>query len=119
MASANNAIEHNDDTAIIPRSTTVIAKRMPAAKMGRGGAARYVSGKMPVTAKNSHRQEIHPTKPTASAPITQPKMLNGAQTEEERIQAMFKLGADQWAQDQQQMAKYVLPLLCSIRIEVG
>lgn len=31
--------------------------------------------------------------------------MNGAQTEEERIAAMFKLGADQWAQQQQEMAK--------------
>lgn len=31
--------------------------------------------------------------------------MNGAQTEDERIAAMFKLGADQWAQQQVEMAK--------------
>ena len=30
-----------------------------------------------------------------------------AQTEEERIEAMFKAGAEQWDQQQQEMAKYV------------
>ena len=115
-SSANKFAEYDDDTAIVPRSTTVIAKRMPAAKAGRGGAARYVSGKMPVNAKNSHRQETHPTKPSASGPINQPPAMNGAQTEEEKIQAIFKMGADQWAQDQQQMAKYVQRLQCSRRI---
>ena len=97
--------EYDDDTAIIPRSTTVIAKRMPAAKAGRGGAARYVSGKMPVNAKNSHRREAHPAQPPTPAQITQTIAMNGVQTEEDRIQAIFKMGADQWAQDQQQMAK--------------
>ncbi len=33
--------------------------------------------------------------------------MNGAQTEEQRISAMFKMGADQWAQQQQEMAKSV------------
>lgn len=31
--------------------------------------------------------------------------MNGAQSEEEKIAAMFKAGADQWAQQQQEMAK--------------
>lgn len=33
--------------------------------------------------------------------------MNGAQTEEQRVAAMFKMGADQWAEQQQQMAKSV------------
>src|SRR5687768_9566492 len=45
-------IEYDDDTTIIPRSTTVIARRQPALKPGAGRAARYVSGKAPVNAKN-------------------------------------------------------------------
>ena len=97
--------EYDDDTAIIPRSTTVIARRLPAAKSGRGGAARYVSGKMPHNAKNSHRQEAQTTKPSASAPINHSTAMIGAQTEDERIKAMFKMGADQWAEEQQTMAK--------------
>lgn len=102
---SNIIAEYDDDTSIIPRSTTVIAKRLPPAKAGRGGAARYVSGKMPQNAKNTHRNETSATKqPSAS---TAPKIItvmNGAHSEEERIAAMFKMGADQWAQQQQQMA---------------
>lgn len=85
----------------------MIARRLPAAKPGRGGAARYVSGKMPQNAKNIHRSEI-PTAKSAAQTISDPASLstiNVSQTEEQRIEAMFKLGADQWAQQQQHMAK--------------
>lgn len=49
--------EYDDDTAIIPRSTSIIARRLPAARPGKGGAARYVSGKVPVNARNTQRAE--------------------------------------------------------------
>ena len=92
-------VEFDDDTSVIPRSTTVIAKRLPATKPGRGGAARYVSGKMPQNAKITHRPEPSTSTQTNST------SMNSAQTEEERMAAIFKMGADQWAQDQQVMAK--------------
>lgn len=75
--------------------------------MGKGGAARYVSGKMPQNAKNSHRLEAPVTKQTSSTPANGLTPMNGAQTEEQRVAAMFKMGADQWAEQQQQMAKSV------------
>ncbi|KAL8942107.1 MAG: hypothetical protein Q9211_001546 [Gyalolechia sp. 1 TL-2023] len=99
---------YDDDTYSIPRSTAVIAKRLPAAKPGRGGAARYVSGNMPQNAKTSYRADA-----TAASSVTTNKQteapkglsdMNGAQTEDEKIAAMFKLGADQWAQQQVEMA---------------
>ena len=100
---------YDDDTTIIPRSTTVIAKRLPASKPGRGGAARYVSGKMPVNAKNTHRSESMASKtntkgqaPNFTKPIGNVSEL---QTEEERMAAVLKMGADQWEQQQQEMAK--------------
>lgn len=99
------AAEYDDDTSIIPRSTTVIAKRLPAVKAGRGGAARYVSGKIPQNAKNFHRMEAPATKPSSSNASNGATAMNGAQNEEERIAAMFKMGADQWAQQQQEMAR--------------
>lgn len=105
IAAAHTFLEYDDDTSIIPRSTTVIAKRLPAVKAGRGGAARYVSGKMPQNAKNSHRMEALTTKPSRSIPTNGIASMNGAQTEEEKIDAMFRMGADQWAQQQQAMAK--------------
>lgn len=105
----NTIIEYDDDTAIVQRGTTVIARRLPAVKPGRGGAARYVSGKMPQNAKNTHRSEPIISKPS-STPANLAKM-NGAQTEEERVAAVLNFGADQWAQQQQEMAKCVLPNL--------
>lgn len=96
--------EYDDDTTIIPRGTHVTARRLPAARPGAGRAARYVSGKMPVTAKNQHRIEATKTasqsKPSdISAPINTSNM-----TEEEKIAAMFDQGGQQWEQQQQQMA---------------
>ena len=98
--------EYDDDTSVIPRSTTVIAKRLPAVKEGRGGGARYVSGKMPQNAKNV-RLEPPATKLLSSNAPGGVTAMSGAQNEEERIAAMFKIGADQWVQQQQEMAKYV------------
>ena len=102
-------VEYDDDTTIIPRSTSVIAKRLPAIKAGRGGAARYVSGKMPQNARNTHRTEASMSKAPAQgkgiAVTNALADMNGAQTEEDRIAAMFKQGADQWEQQQQEMAK--------------
>jgi protein MPE1 len=52
-------VAYDDDTTQIPRSTTVIVKRTPAQKPGAGRAARYITGQMPLHAKNSHRTESH------------------------------------------------------------
>ena len=95
---------YDDDTTQIPRSTTVIARRHPASKPGAGRAARYVTGKMPVTAKNQHRIEstpvINPNKgagPTFGAP-------GGKElTEEEKLDAMFDANNEAWKQSQAQM----------------
>ncbi|KAI9787536.1 MAG: hypothetical protein M1839_000066 [Geoglossum umbratile] len=99
--------EYDDDTTIIPRSTSIIARRLPPARPGKGGAARYVSGKMPVNALNSSRIEKQ-SKP--AVPGKKPGSPNGttggseAQTEEEKIAAMFKAGAEQWDKQQQELA---------------
>lgn len=83
-----------------------MARRLPAAKPGSGRAARYVSGKMPVTAKNQHRIESNKSStPAQNKPATNGAgQLNDAMSEEERIAAMFAAGGQQWEQQQQQMA---------------
>lgn len=94
--------EYDDDTVLIPRSTSVIARRLPPVRPGRGGAARYVSGTAPVNARNT----------TASSGarangVVQPAAgsdMIAAQTEEERVRAMFNLEGQQWKQKQQEMA---------------
>ncbi|KAJ5668796.1 hypothetical protein N7462_009866 [Penicillium macrosclerotiorum] len=99
--------EYDDDTTIIPRSTSVIARRLPAARPGKGGAARYVSGKMPVNARNASRTEPSTTRVvsgTAQTVNNNVLELNNAQTEEEKINALFNLQASQWKEQQQEMA---------------
>ncbi|KAL4737391.1 DWNN domain-containing protein [Aspergillus similis] len=100
--------EYDDDTSVIPRSTSVIARRLPASRPGKGGAARYVSGKMPMNARSVSRNEQSTSNRTLSNP-TQPvsngvQELHNAQTEEEKINALFNLQANQWREQQQEMA---------------
>lgn len=60
---------------------------------------------MPQNAKNLHRQDLPLSKPSASAPLNQSVTASSDQTEEEKIKAMFQIGANQWAQEQQAMAR--------------
>ncbi|KAJ5558144.1 hypothetical protein N7535_008360 [Penicillium sp. DV-2018c] len=99
--------EYDDDTTIIPRSTSVIARRLPASRPGKGGAARYVSGKMPVNARIAPRNEplMNRATPGAGQTVSSNVLeLNNAQTEEEKINALFNLQASQWQEQQQEMA---------------
>lgn len=102
-------LEYDDDTTIIPRSTSVIARRLPASRPGKGGATRYVSGKMPINARNAPRNDqvsssriVSNSANTVSNGVLE---LNNAQTEEEKINALFNLQANQWKEQQQEMAK--------------
>ncbi|KAL3443805.1 DWNN domain-containing protein [Aspergillus insuetus] len=99
--------EYDDDTSVIPRSTSVIARRLPASRPGKGGAARYVSGKMPVHARSAPRndQSMLNRAPSSTQPAGNGvQELNNAQTEEEKINALFNLQANQWREQQQEMA---------------
>ncbi|KAI1462547.1 DWNN domain-containing protein [Annulohypoxylon moriforme] len=100
--SEDGSEEYDDDTTIIPRSTTVVARRLPPQKPGAGRAARYVSGKMPASSKNSSRREnaTKATKPTSAA-LTQ---MSAAMTEEEKMMAMFQAQSDQWTAQQEEMS---------------
>ena len=97
--------EYDDDTTQIPRSTTVIARRLPAARQGNGRAARYVTGKMPVMAKNQHRIESTAVASAKSTPVANGISLGGKElTEEEKMNAMFAANSEAWKADQAQMA---------------
>ena len=91
--------EYDDDTTQIPRSSTVIARRLPASKPGAGKAARYVTGKMPVNARNAHRIE--------SAASAASKKAGGAfnggkeMTEEEKLQAILNANDQSWKAEQE------------------
>jgi protein MPE1 len=97
---------YDDDTTIIPRSTTVIARRMPPKVSGRGGAARYVSGKMPVHAKNSSRRE-QIAKPVVKAKSNTLAQLSSAMTEEEKMAAVFQAQTENFTSREEEMATYV------------
>lgn len=83
-------------------------------KPGAGRAARYVSGKMPVNAKNQSRREQ--TVKAASTKATSDAMaqMNKAMTEEEKLAAMFQLQSESFAANQDDISQYVetLTRLC-------
>lgn len=85
---------YDDDTEIIFRGATVIARRSPAARPRQGRAARYVSGKPPVLARTVLKATEAP-KPNA----------NGATTEEEKLAAMLNQGEATYQQQYESMAK--------------
>ncbi len=64
---------------------------------------------MPQNSKNSHRAEASISKPVKQSKSTsgpqQVSDINGAQTEEEKIAAMFQTSKNQWDVQQQEMAK--------------
>ena len=97
--------EYDDDTELIQRSTSVIARRLPAMKRGHGRAARYVTGRAPVNAKNQSRKEQpgRATKATA-APRVVPQ-IDPSNTEEQNIEAMFAAQKSGWADELEAMAK--------------
>ena len=99
--------EYDDDTTIIPRTSTVIARRIPPMKPGAGRAARYMSGKMPINQKNSSRKEQGSNKMSAfkSTTIAAPTQIHDGMTEEEQMAAMFEAQNAQWAAQQDEMAK--------------
>ena len=92
----NIPLEYTDDTDLIHKDSTVLARRLPAAIPGKGRAARYVSGKPPVNARTQAA--------AASKPAGKVLDMNNAQTEEERVKAMFSLTTAQWQQKQEEMA---------------
>lgn len=101
----NSIPEYDDDTTIIPRSTTVIARRLPPMKPGAGRAARYVSGKMPVNAKNQSRREQTTKAASTRATSDAIAQMNNAMTEEEKLAAMFQLQSDQFAANQEDISQ--------------
>lgn len=69
--------EYSDDSQIIPRSTSVIAKRMPASKPGKGKAAIYISAATGPSSSQSVKQD--PKLGTSnSAPSVWNKSTGGA-----------------------------------------
>ena len=91
----NSDVEYTDDTEIIPKDSTVLARRLPAAAPGKGRAARYVSGKPPASAKHTNNPATRALKTVE---------LNNSMTEQEKLQAMLNFTDAQWQQKQEEMS---------------
>ncbi len=87
--------EYTDDTEIIPKDSTVLARRLPASAPGKGRAARYVSGKPPVSAKPFA---------AAASRLVKTVDMDKAMTEEEKLKAMLQFTDAQWQQKQEEMS---------------
>jgi protein MPE1 len=72
-------------------------------KPGAGRAARYVTGKMPVSAKNAGRREQAHTSSAGKGLSSAIEQMNNAMTEEERMQAMFAAQSEQLQQSQDEI----------------
>ena len=72
-------------------------------KSGAGRAARYVSGKMPTSAKNAGRREQSSKSSSGKGLNSALSQMNNAMTEEERMQAMFAAQMEQMQQSQDEI----------------
>src|SRR5271168_185484 len=52
-----NETEYTDDNAMIPRATSVIVRRLPPSKPGKGNAAKYITGSATSTNPRNSRTE--------------------------------------------------------------
>ena len=93
--SYNYTTEHKDDSQIIPRSSSVTVKRLPAARPGKGKASMYVAG----------------------APQPTPRFVQSSQPpapskgdEAAAMAAMFQAQSQNWEQAQEKMSQLVLPI---------
>ncbi len=75
-------------------------------KKGAGRAQRYMTGKMPVNAKNSSRKEQAGKSAAKAASATNgAAQMNSALTEEQRMQLMFQQSNEQWSGQLEEMSK--------------
>jgi len=110
--------EFNDDSQIIPRSSSVVVKRVPPTRPGKGKAAMYVAGpgatatpdSKPTSAAGSawsgkgsmsKRFDKEPSSKAASAPI---QTLSGNEDEAAAMAAMFQAQTANWEETQEKMS---------------
>ncbi|KAH3666700.1 hypothetical protein WICMUC_005517 [Wickerhamomyces mucosus] len=101
--------EYSDDTLVIPRSSSIIARRSPPSKHSKGNATRYVTGKpriTKVTLQDTHKKEQESSALSSSSAAAAAAQAGSDTklTEEERISQMFANQGDQWNKTQQQMS---------------
>ncbi|EEB07574.1 ubiquitin-protein ligase E3 RBBP6 family protein [Schizosaccharomyces japonicus yFS275] len=104
LYNANTNEEYDDDTYIIPRSSSVIVRRLPAQKPGRGTAARYVAANAaPNVGRNEFGKKNVPVVQKLK-PTDNPVSRRPATAEDAAIQQMLQTSSDQWRETQDKMA---------------
>ncbi|KAG5518243.1 hypothetical protein PMAC_003039 [Pneumocystis sp. 'macacae'] len=105
----SNDEEYDDDTTIIPRSTSITVRRLPPSKPGKGTAARYVSGNPSIVSYS--RAESYCKKPVELKTKLASSVFNintvareKNDPEEAAIQAMFAASDEQWQETQDRLA---------------
>ncbi|KAK9240449.1 DWNN domain-containing protein [Lipomyces kononenkoae] len=119
--------EYEDDSEILSRSSSVVARRKPPAKPGRGTGARYVSSRAPAplasisassamsrkaAGDTSDQKRLQTTQQTGSGLLqssngqqqAQKKRGPDSSTEEDMINAMFQAQSESWVHTQEKMA---------------
>ncbi|KAI8982629.1 DWNN domain-containing protein [Pilobolus umbonatus] len=110
--------EYKDDIFVVPRNTSVIVRRLPASKPGKGTAQRYLLGTLPTDVKGGFGV-VKTSSPVAvsagrnmvlnaqkTAPVVDKKEdMPKDDSEEARIQAMFQQTTDQWGAMQERLAE--------------
>ncbi|CAG8591542.1 15577_t:CDS:10 [Funneliformis caledonium] len=120
---AESGEDYQEDTAIIPRNTPIVVRRVPT-KPGKGTAHRYLEG-VPAVSRNAaagnrinygntngsmsktfdsskQQQQMQVSRPSPIPTIT---LSSGEeQTEEDKIAAMFAQSSEFWEKTQEQMA---------------
>ncbi|KAJ1307073.1 hypothetical protein OPQ81_008052 [Rhizoctonia solani] len=99
--------EYKDDNHQIPRSTSVIAKRLPAARPGKGKAAQYVLGINPSDIPRPDSTSVAANRPTPK-PQEPPQIVvpEGTSADEAAgIAAMFQASQEVWDETQEKMAQ--------------
>ncbi|KAF9454325.1 DWNN-domain-containing protein [Macrolepiota fuliginosa MF-IS2] len=125
--------EYKDDSTIIPRSSSVVVKRLPASRPGRGKASMYISGAAPAlptsepvqrsgsSAPTWHKgamskrfdgkeempsSSIPPMNPITKSSTPQPVLSNNITKEDEAaaMAAMFQAQTANWEETQEKMS---------------
>ena len=130
--SASNPVEYTDDNAIIPRATSIIVRRLPPSKPGKGNGAKYVSGSAAPSGRNSRSENfgkktnditakssvplMTPMVPSAIAGLSNKQPISG-DDESAAIASMMSAQSANWDSTQEKMAmanpvynKYKKPL---------
>ncbi|CAE6428379.1 unnamed protein product [Rhizoctonia solani] len=99
--------EYKDDNHQIARSTSVLAKRLPAARPGKGKAAQYVQGINPSDVPRPDSTHAGANRPTPK-PQELPQIVvpEGTSADEAAgIAAMFQASQEIWDETQEKMAQ--------------